>query len=954
VDYSLFIALPFMCAALLALGGGRLRAAWQGALMAAVLAGLCALALVDLPAVTAGALTQTRAWIPSLGLDITLYIDGLSWLFVLLVTGIGAAVMLYAGYYFDDPRESARFLTLMMAFSGAMLALVLAGNVLLLFIAWELTSILSFLLIGFKGKEAAARYGASQALVITGGGGLALLAGLLLMSAAGGSTDFATLLTSGDVLRQHPLYAPMTLLILIGCFSKSAQFPLHFWLPGAMSAPTPASSFLHSATMVKAGVYLLLRLYPALGDTDLWTMLLPLFGLVTLAVGAFIALGQRDLKGALAYSTIAQLGGFVALIGLPHAHGIKAALVGILAHALYKCALFLVAGAVDHAVGTRLFAKLGGLRTHMGGYAAVTAVAALSMAGVPPLLGFVGKELLLESALEESTLTLMVVLTTSMLTVAMGLALFWDVFMGRSLVEADKGLKPLVGGHDDSHDSHHFHPLPPLMVVGPAVLAALSLLLGVGVGALVPPLIEPALGADTSLYLIPPSGINNVFILSMIALALGVIVFVLRDVWRRYLADIGISAAWVYGRVISGIEALGDLALLAQNGKIRSYLIVIFTTISLLLLLIIPGELANVRPLTLTIANASDALKGILILLAIATTFASVIFRRHLLAALALGVAGYAIGGVFLLEPAPDVALVQFLVETLATVLIIIILARTSDTERRKVIERVWTQSRFGLTRDIVLSATIGVGVAVFALAAVSSRPTPNPISLWHLQNALPEVGVNDVVAGIITDFRGLDTLVEITVFSMAAFGVLSVLTRQSPGRVRQFFNRRIGGGTDPTEAERTAASILQDRFDEPITRTAAALVLPFAMLIAAAHIAYAGAAPGDGFTAGVILGLAVALWFIVFGYNETKARLRWLRPPLLIGVGLLLAFGNALAPLLWGDPFLAHNALQNFGPADIKLASTTLYEIGICLAVFGSVSAIMESITHPEEVEHL
>ena len=941
MDYSLFIAAPFMCAVLLALLGGRLRAAWQGSLLALVFVVLFGLALADLPAITAGAVEQTRTWIPSLGLDFTLYIDGLSWLFVLLVTGIGTAVMLYAGFYFEDADEAARFLALMAAFSASMLALVLAGNVFLLFIAWELTSIVSFLLISFKGKEAGARYGASQALVITGGGGLALLAGLLLMSAAGGATDFAALLNSGDALREHALYVPMALLIFTGCFSKSAQFPLHFWLPGAMSAPTPASSFLHSATMVKAGIYLLLRLYPALGDTALWGALLPAFGLVTMVIGAFIALGQRDLKGALAYSTIAQLGGFVALIGLPHAHGIKAALVGILAHALYKCALFLVAGAVDHAAGTRIIAKLGSLGTRMGGFAAVTAIAALSMAGVPPLLGFVAKETLLEAALDESTLALMIVLVSAMLTVAMAIVLFWDVFMGGE-------------GSSLEGESLEFHALPRGMVIGPALLAAVSLILGVGVGSLVPPLIEPALGKDTSLYLIPTSGINNVFILSMIALALGVVVFLLRDVWRAYLSNIGISAAGVFARFINGLEWLGDRALFLQGGKIRVYLRVIFATICLLLLLILPSELANVRPLSIVIASASDVLKVILILLAIVSTFASVIFRKHLLAALALGISGYAVGGVLLLEPAPDVALVQFLVETLATVLIIIILARTSDEERQKAMERVWHQSRIGLSRDIILSATIGVGVAVFALAAVSSRPTPNPIATWHLQNALPEVGVNDVVAGIVTDFRGMDTLIEITVFGMASLGVLSVLTRQSPGRVRKLFKRRIGGGSDPTEGEGSLASILRDRFDEPITRTAAAFVLPFAMLIAAAHILYAGAAPGDGFTAGTILGLAVALWFVVFGYNETKARLRWVRPTLLIGTGLTLAFANAIAPLLWGDPFLAHNVLPNFSPADIKLASTTLYEIGICLAVLGGVSAIMESITHPEEVEHL
>ncbi|MBZ0282800.1 MAG: DUF4040 domain-containing protein [Anaerolineae bacterium] len=954
MEIMLIVVAPFLLAIAALVARSYLPSARQGWLLAAGLAALFVLGLGQLGSVTAqGAVTFSATWVAALDLNLSFYLDGLALLFVLVVTGLGTAVTFYGGYYFEDAQESGHFFALMMAFTGAMLALVTAGNVLTLFISWELTSIISFLLIGFYG-DVKARGGALQALIVTGGGGLALLVGLLLIGTAAGTMEISAILSSGDVLREHPWYTAIVILVCVGSFSKSAQWPLHFWLPEAMTAPTPASAFLHSATMVKAGVYLLARLYPVLGDAALWESVLVTFGLITMLIGAFLALRQQDLKGSLAFSTISQLGALVALLGLPHSEGIKAAMVGILGHALYKGALFLVVGAVDHATGTRDLSQLGGLRTRMQGFAVVTALAGLSMAGIPPLLGFVAKELLIESSLHAaSTLAVGVVVISAALTVAMALILFWDVFM-----------RPAV------HDDHgHFHALPSPMVYGPAGLAGLSLLLGLLVGPLVTPIITPTVGEPVKLYLFAPEIITSPLLLSGLAIAGGIAIFLTRNIWRTWAFPALPSGGQIYQSLVRGVEVVADLALKTQAGKIRYYLVIILAVVIGLMSTAGLSTLVNLSAINVQFRSAADVLKIMLLLLALGTMLASILFKQHLLAALALGVSGYSIGGVFLLEPAPDVALVQFLVETLGTVLIILILARTSAPERLKAIQNLWGGTRAGLWRDIAISTLVGVGITLFALAAVNSRPTRDTVATWHLQNALPQTGASDVVAAIVTDFRGMDTLIEITVFGMAALGVLTLLTLPTRGKpielasrfrpLRRLLLRR--GAAINEKANEVQVEIEEDeevytfKFSDPLTRMAARLVLPFALLIALGHILYGGGAPGDGFTAGVIGGLGVAVWYIVFGYADAKRRLHWIHPARLIGFGLALSLINAVLPLLFGRDFLAVTLLKDVAlPAGLKFSSTVVFEVAICLTVLGGVSAVMEAISHPKEVERL
>ncbi len=970
MDVAVINVMPFALALLLPTIGRRLSKTLFSWLLGISIFALFMLIGTHLPTIQQGSVVQFNIpWVPELGLTFALYLDGLSLLFALLVTGIGALVVIYAGYYFESFAPLARFCRLLLLFMGGMLGLVLAGNLLSLFICWEITSITSFFLISFKENDVEARRGALQALIVTTGGGLALLVGLILLGTIVGSMEMAQILANGEVLRQHPYYAAIAVLVLLGCFTKSAQWPFHFWLPDAMTAPSPASAYLHSATMVKAGIYLLLRLYPILGDTALWQISLTSVGLLTMLVGAVNALRQSDLKACLAYSTISQLGAIVALIGLPHGTGLEAAVVSVIAHALYKAALFLVAGTVEHATGTRQLHQLGDLSRRLPGLALIGTVAGLSMAGLPPFLGFVAKESLLTAFVAGPLplLTLAIVVISATLTVTMACTLIWDVFF-----------QPCPPS-----DPKHGEPHPPLhqpaagMLFGPGVLAVGSLLTGLNLNFFIVPILAPSVArGGESVHLSLFSGITAPFALSVVALVSGGILFQSRDRWLAWRGPTLPTGRDVYQRIIGLLEAAAKLALRSQNGKLRYYLLAILGSV---IALMATAGLTHLQGQTIMfeLRSSTDLLKAVMLVLSLVATLGSILFRRHLLASLSLGIAGYAVGGLFLLEPAPDVAMVQFLVETLGTVLVIVMLGRISARERQQVISTLWDQSRRGLLRDALISIVIGVGVGLFSLAAVLNRPTRTTITTWHIANALPKIGSTDIVAAIVTDFRGMDTVIEITVFGMASLGVLTLLSTPEQGKTWQFSAMRVlrqlrARGLIPANTVYAADREAQDpaiqkevaalkalqapaRLSTPLTRRVAALMLPFALMMAVAHILYGGVAPGDGFTAGVVSGLAVALWYVVFGYDEAKDRLRWLRPAPLIGVGISLTILNAALPLIFGQPFLVTTLFDQLHlPANIQLSSTMLFEIGIFLTVLGGSSVILETIAHPQEVEPL
>lgn len=942
---------------------------------------------------------KTIEWVPSLGLTLNWQLDSLALMFALIITGVGIAVFFYAGFYMEDSDELGRFYVYLLAFSGAMLTLVMAGNVFMLFIAWEGTSILSFMLIGFKGeKSQEARDAASRALVITGGGGLALFAGLMLLgvatNTANGLPSFAEagfqleLILTTDITA-HAWYAPILVLVLLGAFTKSAQFPFHFWLPGGMTAPSPASAYLHSATMVKAGIYLLFRLYPTLGNDWLWINSLLIVGLTTMLLGSFFALRQRDLKGLLAYSTISTLGAIIALIGLPDGFGLKGAAISIIAHALYKATLFLMAGIIEHATGTRNLDQLGGLARKMPLALGISAFVALSMAGFPPFIGFAGKEFLLDELLHApkiSDLAIFVAFIGSLFTVMAGWFYVWDTFMVRR-----------------QEPYKHFHAPPPLIYVGPALLALMSLVGGIFITMLFTDLTIGVIGKETEVYIIPHDLnpiTNKAFGLSLIALIGGAILFAYRAVWIQYAQIIVPTGQAIYAKIIRSWEWIGDFALKSQTGNIRQYLLVILITVSGLMVV---GSDYTFRDLDVIPKNSVDLLRLVLLVLTIGSALASILLKRHLLATLALGVTGYMIGGLFVLEPGPDVALVQILVETLTAVLLILIVARIDVPQRRFIIKERWKKGGdngyFSILFDGAVALMIGVNVMLFALAAVHDRDgrlnmlleiqeasvahvengvthadetvhinITRPIVLWHMENAYPQTGVTDVIASLLADFRGTDTLLEITVFATAALGVLTILVRPKDKKLL----------LAQEEPVMTSASIIEDdeeiedlyapeshreddelykqwtdrhranEFSTPLTRFTAKLILPIALLISATHIFYGGYQPGDGFTAGVVSGLVVALWFIVFGYHDTINRLQWLHPIRLIIGGLVIAVLNGLLGWVVKGSFFAG---IDFGGsfANLHFSTALIFEFAIFLTVFGGVTTIMTAIAHPE-----
>ncbi|MGD9404916.1 MAG: proton-conducting transporter membrane subunit, partial [Anaerolineae bacterium] len=730
------------------------------------------------------ALVWRIEWLPSLGLGLGFYFDHLSALFALLVTGIGTLVVVYTGYYFkseERPWGEWRFLTYLLLFMMAMLGLVLAGDVITLFVFWEGTSITSFLLIAYKSKDEAARQGAFKSLSITGGGGIALLIGLLLLSYVAGSSDLITILTSGDTLRASVLYPAMLGLIALGAFTKSAQTPFHIWLPDAMSAPTPASAYLHSATMVKAGVYLLARLNPALGFTDLWFWLLSLFGLATMLTGAYLGLKQNDLKSLLAYSTISQLGVLVVLIGQDTEIAFKALVVGVVAHALYKSALFLVVGSVDHEAGSRDLRRLGGLARVMPFSFTAGLVAALSMAGLPPLFGFLAKETLL-ATITHPTVPPAVDLIFPVATVVAGALvlaqagmLIWDTFLG-------KPRDPAIHAHDP----------PWAMILAPAIPALLSLAVGVlpepeSLARFLADAAAEVYGGKVKVSLALWTGITVPLLLSVIAVSLGLGLFLARH--RVRALQMRVDEQWSFNTLYAGLFGLIDrasaLATRMQGGKLRAYLTVIL--LGVFALVAGSGGLSNWESLAVLSMPGLDftgelaVLRVFALLVIVAAAAATIVLRRDFSAIIALGASGLAIAVVMVLEPAPDVALVQVVVDILTVVVLLLALTRLPREQRRRADMLIMQESdsrqgRLSLARNALVATVSGAVVAFVTLMALTSRPRASAVTPYYEQSAKALTGAKDIVGAVIVDFRALDTLIEIVVFSLAGLGVYTLL----------------------------------------------------------------------------------------------------------------------------------------------------------------------------------
>jgi multicomponent K+:H+ antiporter subunit A len=886
-------------------------------------------------------------WLPSVGLNLSFYLDGLSLLFGLLISGIGVLILIYAGYYFKSDATAWRFFAYLLLFMSAMLGLVLAGDTITLFIFWEATSITSFLLVAYKYKDESARQGAFRALLITGGGGIALLAGLLLLQLVTGSSQWSVILNSGDLMRGNELYPLVLALIAFGAFTKSAQAPAHIWLPGAMSAPTPASAFLHSATMVKAGIYLLARLNPTLGNTDLWFWVMSLAGMLTMLTGAYLGLKQTDLKGLLAYSTISQLGVMVMLIGQDTEIAFKALVVGILAHALYKSALFMVAGIIDHETGTRDLRRLGGLWRAMPASFSVAVIGALSMAGLPPLFGFLAKETLLATVTHPSV------------------PLVWDwiftvaVVVSGALLLAQSGL--LVAGtflgKRPSDLSANEAPAP--MWLAPAVPAVASLLISAlpepaSIAGLLASAAASSFGAKVKVSLALWTGLTIPLLLSIIAISLGSIIFIFRHRVRGWqisvLPEFTFNKA--YQGLLSGIDRAAYLVTRTQHGRLRIYLAVMISSLGLLLLFLgrIPVTAQFIQAPRLDLGGELAVLRLFSLLLAVTAALATILLHRDLFAILALSASGLSIAMLLILEPAPDVAMVQIIVDLLLVVILVLALTRIPREQRNRARYYTFRQGWLGLARDIILSVGGGIVMTAVTYQALTSRPRTSVVSPYYFDNSLALTGAKDVVGAIVADFRGFDTMVEISVFAMAGIGAYTLL---------RYASRKAGDRDERSPAPEGQSLIplgIGGMNTSPFIRSIASAVLPLALVISATHLLFGHFQPGDGFTAGVIASLAVAFWYVIFGYDLTRQRLRWFKSPYLIGTGLLLALLNASLPLLLAQPFLSpldYGALLGVSlPAGMKLTTALVFELAIALSVVGGVIAILDALGHPKDDE--
>ncbi len=717
------------------------------------------------PAAAGQAVEESWPWVAGMGIRLAFRLDGLSLLFAFLVTGIGAIVIVYGGGYLKGDSRLPRFYSAILFFMAAMLGLVLADDALALFVFWELTSVSSYLLIGFDHEQEKARKSALQALFVTGAGGLALLAGLLLIGQVAGTLQLSALGAQAAAIQGHDVYLPALLLVLLGAFTKSAQFPFHFWLPGAMAAPSPVSAYLHSATMVKAGIYLLARLNPALGGTDAWHYLVILAGTATLVTGAVLAYGQTDLKRLLAFTTVSALGTLTLLVGISTDLSARAAMVFLLVHALYKAALFLGVGAIDHEAGTRDVRLLGGLARLMPLTGIAVIASALSMAGLPPFFGFLAKELFYEAKYEAPQ-------AGDLLVVAS--------FVGSALVAAAAGLvawRPFFGRVRGAPT--HVHEAPPALWLGPVLLAASSVALGLFPELLAVPLVQPAAsavqGEHTEVVLRPWAGVNPAFVQTLLMLALGGVLYAAHDRMLLRLEPLRRLAAWgpnrVYQAVLAAIVALSKAQTrLLQNGVLGWYLFVtIGTTVAL-------GSYALVTRVGAVDAPLEPVRPGeALVALAMAAAAVAVVRARSLLVAIAaLGVVGYGVAVVFLLFGGPDLALTQFSIETLSVLLFVLVLRRLPPLRTlspRK--ERV---------RDGVLAVAGGAFVTVLVLAATAAPPS-TALRDYFAANSLALAYGRNVVNVILVDFRGFDTLGEITVLAVAAIGVVALLRLRATGK---------------------------------------------------------------------------------------------------------------------------------------------------------------------------
>ncbi len=951
----LVLVLPFAGSliALLLPGNARNAEAWLAggvAVIGLVIAG------AFYPAIAGGEIIRARIeWIPSLGVNFTLRMDGSAWMFTCLITGIGLLVVLYARYYMSPQDPVPRFFSFLLGFMGSMLGIVLSGNLIQMSFFWELTSLFSFLLIGYWHNNAKARDGARMALTVTAMGGLCLFVGVLIIGHIVGSYELDDVLASGDLIRTHELYLPALLLVLLGALTKSAQFPFHFWLPQAMAAPTPVSAYLHSATMVKAGVFLLARLWPVMAGTDQWFWIVGTAGLVTFVVGAYLAIFQQDVKGLLAYSTISHLGLITLLLGLDSPLAAVAAIFHMMNHATFKASLFMAAGIIDHETGTRDIRRLSGLYRFMPITATLAMVAAAAMAGVPLLNGFLSKEMFFAETVAYHVDSILdqalpyVATLAGMFSVAYSLRFIHGVFFGPPPTDLPR--TP--------------HEPPRWMLVPVALLVLACLVVGILPGVTVGPYLATAVRAvltyDTPSYSLRVwHGFTIPLLMSTLAMIGGALLYL---GLQKYLATAEEGSPVL--RQLNG-PRIFDRVMVALSWRLARSVIKLIGTrrlqpqLRLLVAVAIAAALfplygADLRAGAQAIAAIDPALALLWAVGMICAVGAAYQAKYHRLAALLLmGGAGLVTCITFAWFSAPDLALTQLLVEVVTTVLLLLglrWLPKRFEIDRRAI--RSTSAVRLYRARDLAIAVMAGLGMAALAYA-VMTRPLADSISRFFVERAYTEGGGTNVVNVILVDFRGFDTLGEITVLGTVALSVFALLRRFRPAAdsVDIPEQQSIQNARDDAREDRERGDALADSMMVPAL--VMRLLFPVIGTLAVYLFMRGHDLPGGGFVAGLVMSVAFILQYMAGGTRWVEARLVIL-PVRWIGLGLLLALGTGAGAWLFGYPFLTSYFAYVQVPllGKLPLASAVVFDLGVFTLVVGATVLILIALAHQSIRRH-
>ena len=943
------LLLPFIGSILIAFAPSNARNRAAGLAGGVALLDLLLAAYLYLRVGGGEVLRYEAPWLPAYGLHVILRLDGLAWLFTMLVLGIGVLVILYARYYMSPADPVPRFFSFLLAFMGSMLGVVLSGNLIQLVVFWELTSLTSFLLIGYWHHRIDVRRGARMAFTVTATGGLCLLCGILLLGHIVGSYDLDVVLNAGDMVRKHPWYQAVLVLIALGALTKSAQFPFHFWLPHAMAAPTPVSAYLHSATMVKAGVFLLMRLWPVLSGTPEWTWLIGGAGVATMLLGSFFAIFQHDLKGLLAYSTISHLGLITVLLGIGTPLSVVAAIFHTMNHAIFKASLFMAAGIIDHETGTRDMRVLRGLYKAIPYTALLAMVASASMAGVPLLNGFLSKEMFFAETVhvggtEEWWMSYAAV-AMGIFSVAYSLR-FISVFFGP--LAADLPKVP--------HEPPRWMRFPVECLV--LLCVVVGMLPHLTVGHFLASAAVSVLGANIPMYDLGLwHGFNLALAMSMAALSGGILFYI---VLRRYYALASRNRVPILHR-LKGSQAYETtmLTLFVSATWLVTRLSTRRLQPQLLLIMVmfvtLPLLLAGTLP-----SLPAPTFSGTDLLFALMWTIGSVCAvaaawkaKYHRLAALLLvGGTGIVTSMTFLWLSAPDLALTQLMVETVTTVLILLGLRWlpprfmpekfSGQTPRPVVLRR---------SRDLLIAVCGGLALAATSYA-VLTHPASASIGDYFILRALPEGGGTNVVNVLLVDFRAFDTMGEVTVLSIVALTVYALLRRFRPAPESIAIPAQQASDVDPAARE----TPLQQASNGFLMIPAVYLrfLLPFMGIVAAYFFLRGHNLPGGGFVAGLIFATAIIVQYMVAGTAWVEAHIR-LRPHRWIAYGLLLACVTGLGAWIAGYPFLTSHTVHLHLPllGELHLPSAFAFDLGVFSVVVGSSMLILVALAHQSVRSH-